>query len=68
LDTIIQALIECNPDNKGRKLTAPIITKPFPGKELLGHTSIDSIQIYVRQNPERLAEVYRPGSSLKELT
>jgi integrase/recombinase XerD len=41
---------------------------PFTLKELLGHTSINTTQIYVRQNPERLAEAYVPRSPLKELT
>ncbi|HEX2913577.1 MAG TPA: tyrosine-type recombinase/integrase [Chloroflexia bacterium] len=40
---------------------------PFTLKELLGHTTITTTQIYVRQNPERLAEAYGPRSPLKQL-
>ncbi|HEX2914145.1 MAG TPA: site-specific integrase [Chloroflexia bacterium] len=39
----------------------------FDLKELLGHTSITTTQIYVQQNIERLAEVHRPNSPLAGL-
>jgi site-specific recombinase XerD len=39
----------------------------FALKEILGHTSITTTQVYVHQNADRLAEAYAPRSPLAQL-
>ncbi|MBN9387766.1 MAG: tyrosine-type recombinase/integrase [Chloroflexi bacterium] len=39
----------------------------FELRDLLGHTSINTTQVYVQRNPERLADLHRPNSPLTAL-
>jgi site-specific recombinase XerD len=75
-DTFIQQLKkECGVEFHAHKLRHTFATLmagqgvgAWDLKEMLGHTSIATTQIYVASNVDRLQEVYRPHSPLNQLT